>query len=91
VNQRLHGGEIQRRAEPPDDGPEEDDRGQALTDHHRQSAGRVENEADHVGTLAAEQVPELAADQDEGGGYQRLDRHRSLDAAHRRVEVPDDR
>ena len=41
VDQRLHRGQQQRRAEPADDGPEDDDRGQALRERHRQRADRV--------------------------------------------------
>jgi hypothetical protein len=62
-----------------------------LPDHHRKSAGRIKNQTDHIGTLAAKEVADLAADQDEGSGHQRLDCHRRLNAAHRRVEIPDDR
>jgi hypothetical protein len=34
VDQRLHGGQQQRRAEPTHDGPEDDDRGHALGERH---------------------------------------------------------
>ena len=91
VDQRLHRGEIERGAKPPDDGPEDDDRGQALREDHCESTHCIEDQANYVGTLAAEEVADLAADQDECGRHERLDRHRGLDAAHRRVEVPDDR
>ena len=91
VDQRLHRGEIERRAEAAEHRPEDDDRRQALGEHHREGADGVEDQADHVGPLAAEEVAELAADKDEGGGHQRLERDRRLDAAHGRVEVPHDR
>ena len=87
MDQRLHRGQVERRAEPADHGPEDDDRGQPLREHHRDCAERVEQEADHVGALAAEEVAELAADQDERGGDERLDCDGRLDAAHGRVEV----
>ena len=90
VDQRLHRGEVERGAEPADDGPEDEDRDHALGEHHRERADRVEDHADHVGALAAEEIADLAADEDEGGGHERLDRHRRLDGAHGRVEVLDD-
>jgi hypothetical protein len=40
---------------------------QALREHHRQSAQCVEDQASDVGSLAPEEVAELAADQDESG------------------------
>jgi LPXTG-motif cell wall-anchored protein len=43
-----------------------------------------------LGALAAEQIADLAPDQDERGRDERLERDRRLDAAHGRVEVPDD-
>ena len=91
VDQRLHRRQVERGAEPAEDRPEDDDRGQPLRDHHRERPDDVEEQADHVGALAAEEVAELAADQDERGGHERLDRHGRLDAADRRVEVFDDR
>ena len=42
-----------------------DDRGEALGERHRQRADRVAEQAEHVGTLASDQVADLAADQDE--------------------------
>ena len=91
VDQRLHRREVERGAEAPDDGPEDDDGGQALREHHRERAHGIQDQPDHVGALATEEVADLAADQDEGGRRERLDRDRGLNAAHRRVEVPDDR
>ena len=41
VDERLHRGQQQRRAEPADDRPEDDDGGEALGDGHRQGADRV--------------------------------------------------
>jgi hypothetical protein len=67
VDQRLHGGQVERGAQAPDEGPEDDDRPDALRDHHRERAGRVEHQAYDVRALAPEEVPDLAADQDERG------------------------
>ena len=91
VDQRLHRRQQQRGAEAADDRPEDDDRGQALGERHRQRADRVRQQTQHVRPLASEQVADLAADQDERGGDQGLERDRALDRAHRRVEVLDDR
>ena len=91
VDERLHSGQQQRGAEAPDDGPEDDDRGQALCERHRQSADRVGEQTQHVGPLASDQIADLAADQDERGRDQRLERDRRLDAADRRVEIIDHR
>ena len=91
VDERLHGGQQQRRTEAADDRPEDDDRRQALGQGHRQGADRVGEQPQHVGPLAADEVAHLAADQDERGGDQRLERDRGLDAAHRRVEILDHR
>ena len=91
VDQRLHRGQQERRAEPADDRPEDDDRGQALGERHRQGADGVAEQAQHVGPLAADEVADLAADQDERGRDQRLERDRRLDAADGRVEVLDHR
>ena len=90
VNQRLHRRQVQRGAQSTDDGPEHDDRRQTLREHHRQSAEHVQEQTGPIGALAAEEVADLAADQDEGGGDQRLDRDRRLHAAHRRIEVVHD-
>jgi hypothetical protein len=87
VDERLHRGEIEGGTEPPDDGPENDDRCQALGEHHRKRPDEVEEQPDDVGALAAEEVAELAADEDECRGHKRLDRHRRLNAAHRGVEI----
>ncbi len=67
VDQRLHRGEVERSAEAADHRPEDDDRGEALREHHRDGAQRIEDEAGDVGPLAAEEVAQLAADHDEGG------------------------
>ena len=91
VDQRLHRGQQQRRAEPADDRPEDDDRGQALGQRHRQGADGVAEQAQHVGALAPDEVADLAADQDERRGDQRLERDRGLDAADGRVEIVDHR
>ena len=72
-------------------GPEDDDRGQALGERHRERADRVAEQAQHVGPLAADEVADLAADQDERRRHQRLERDRRLHAADRRVEILDDR
>ena len=91
VDQRLHRGEIERGAEPAEDRPEDDDRRQALREHHRERPDGVEHHAHDERALAAVQVTDLAADQDERSGHERLDRHGRLDPAHRRVEIVDDR
>ena len=91
VDEGLHGGQQQRRAEAADDRPEDDDRRQALGQGHRRGADRVGEQPQDVRPLAADEVAHLAADQDERGGDQRLERDRGLDAAHGRVEVLDHR
>ena len=91
VDQRLHRGQQQRRAEPADDRPEDDDRGQALRERHRQRSDRVAEQPEHVGALAPDQVADLAADQDERGRDERLERDRRLHAARRRVQIVIDR
>ena len=87
VDERLHRRQQQRRPEPADDGPEDDDGGQALRERHRQRAGRIPEQAEDVGALAPDQVADLAADEDERGGDERLERDRRLDAARGGVEV----
>ena len=72
---------------PPIDRPEDDDRGQALRQGHRQGADRVPEQTQHVGLLAADEVADLAADQDERGRHQRLQRDRRLHTADRGVQV----
>ena len=91
VDQGLHRGQQQRGAEPTDDRPEDDDRGQALGERHRQGADGVAEQTQHVGALAPDEIADLAADQDERGRHQRLERDRRLDAADGRVEILDDR
>ncbi len=91
VDQRLHGRQQQRGADPAEDRPEDDDRGQALGERHRQRADGIGEQADHVGPFAADQVADLAVDQDERRRDQRFEGDRRLDAAHRRAEVLDDR
>jgi hypothetical protein len=90
VDQGLHRREKERRPEPSDDRPEDDDRQQALRERHRERARPVAQEAEHVGALAADQVAELAPNQDEGRRDERLERDRRLDAAGRRVQVSHD-
>ena len=91
VDQRLHGGQQERGAEPTENGPEDDDRRETLGEGHRDGTDGVAEETEHVGALAPEEVADLAADQDERGRDQRLEGDRRLDAAHGRVEVLDDR
>ena len=62
-----------------------------LGEGHRQGADRVGEQAQDVGALASEQVADLAADQDERGRHQGLERDRGLDGAHVGAEVGDDR
>ena len=89
VDERLHRREIERSTEAPDHRPEDDDGGQTLREHHREGAGGIEDEAGDVRPLAAKEVTELAANQDEGGRDQGLQGHRRLDPADGGVEVPD--
>ncbi len=90
VDQRLHRRQQQRRAEPADDRPEHDDRGEPLRERHRERAQRVAEQPDDERALASDQVADLAPDQDERRRHQRLQRDRALHAAHGRVEVLDD-
>ena len=87
VDERLHGRQQQRRPEPADHCPEHDDRGQALGERHGHGADGVTQQAEHVGPLAAEEIADLAADQDERGGDQCLQRDRRLHTGDGRVEV----
>ena len=91
VDQRLHRGQIERGAKAPDHRPEDDDGGEALREHHRDGAQGIEDEAGHIGPFAAEEVAQLAADQDEGGRDERLEGDRRLDPADGRVEILDHR
>ena len=77
--------------EPADDRPEDDDGGEALGQRHGQRADGVGHQPEHVGPLAADQVADLAVDQDERGRDQRLERDGGLHPAGRGVQVPDDR
>ena len=90
VHEGLHRRQQQRRPEPADDRPEDDDRGQALRQGHGQGPDGVGEQAEHVGPLAPDQVAHLAVDQDERGGDQGLEGDRRLDPAGRGVEVLDD-
>ena len=90
VDERLHRRQEKSGAEAADDRPEDDDRDEALREGHRKRADRVTEQAEHVGLLPPDQVADLAADQDERGRDERLERDRRLDAARRRVEVVDD-
>ena len=63
---------------------------EALRERHRERADRVPEQAEHVGALAADQVADLAADQDERSRDERLERDRRLHAARGRVEVVHD-
>ena len=70
VDQRLHRGQQQRGAEAADDRPEDDDRRQILGEGHRHRPDRVAQQTQHVRPFAAEEVADLAADQDERRGDQ---------------------
>jgi hypothetical protein len=87
MDERLHGGQQERCPESADDRPEHDDRGQALRKRHRQRTDRVAKQPKHVRALAAEQIADLAADQDERGRNKRLERDRRLHAADGRVQI----
>ncbi len=89
VDQGLHGGQEEGGAEPAEDRPEENHRDQGLRERHRQGAEGVGEQTDHVGPFAPDEVPDLAVDQDERGGDQRLERDRRLDAARRGAEILD--
>ena len=87
VNQGLHRRQQKRRAEAPEDRPEDDDRDQVLGERHRQRADRVAQQAEHVRPPSPDQVTDLAGDQDERGRHERLERDRGLDTADGRVQV----
>ena len=87
VDERLHRGQQQRCAEPAADRPEDDDGAQVLGEHHRERADRVAQQPQHVGALAADEVADLAADEDERGRDQGLEGDRGLDAADGGVEI----
>ena len=90
VDQGLHRGQEERRAEPAQDRPEDDDRPEVLGEGHRQGPDPVAQEAQDVGLLAPDQVTDLAADQDERGRDEGLEGDRRLDSADGRIQVPDD-
>jgi hypothetical protein len=91
VDQRLHRGKEERRAEAADDRPEDDDRQQALRQRHRESTGRVAQQPEHVRALATHQIADLAPDQDERRRHERFQRDRRLHTAGGRVEIVHDR
>ena len=91
VDERLHRRQQERRAEAADDRPKNDDRGEALGEGHGQRADRVRDEAEDVRPFAADEVADLAADEDERGRDQRLERDRRLHATRGRVEIVRDR
>jgi hypothetical protein len=67
VDERLHGRQQQRCADPTHDRPEHDDRGQALRQGHRHGPDGIAEQPDHVGPPTSDQVADLAADQNERG------------------------
>jgi hypothetical protein len=69
---------------------QDDDREEALGKGHRKRATRVPEEAEDIGALPPDQVPDPASDQDERGRDERLERNRGLHPARRRVEVAND-
>jgi hypothetical protein len=87
VDQRLHRGQQQRCAEPAEDRPEDDDRAQVLREDHGQRTDRISEQTERVRPLAADQVADLAADQDERRGHECLERDRRLDPADGRTQV----
>jgi hypothetical protein len=91
VDERLHGRQQERRADPTDDRPEDDDRDQVLRECHCQSADGVAEQPQHVCALAPEEVAYLAPDQDERRRDQCLQRDCRLDAADGRVEISNHR
>ena len=58
-----------------------------LRQHHRDRARHVAEQAEHVCPLAAEEVADLAPDEDEGGGDERFEGDGRLHAADRGVQV----
>ena len=58
---------------------------------HRQRADRVAEQPQHVGALASDEIADLAADQDERRGHERLECNRRLHTTDSRVEILDDR
>ncbi len=54
-------------------------------------ADGVAEKTQDVGPLAPDEIADLAADEDERGGHQRLERDRRLHAADGRVEIPNHR
>jgi hypothetical protein len=58
---------------------------------HRQGADRVGDQTQDVRPFAPEEIADLAADEDERGRDQRLERDRGLDRADGRAEVGDHR
>ena len=91
VDQRLHRRQEQRGPEPADDGPEDDDGREALRQRHGQRPDGVGQQPQDVGPLPADQVADLAVDQDERRRHERLERDGGLYAAGGRVQVRDDR
>jgi hypothetical protein len=87
MDKGLHGRKQERRADPTDERPEDDDGSQSLRECHRNGPDGIAEEPQHVRPFAADQVADLAADQDEGGGDERLERDRGLNAAHRGVKI----
>ncbi len=59
----------------------------SLGHRHRDRAGHVAEQPEHVCTLASEQVADLAADEDERSRHERLERDRRLHTAHGRADV----
>src|SRR5262249_5925334 len=86
VDEGLHRRQEQRGAGAADERPEDDDRRQALGEHHRHGTDRVADQPQHVGAPAADQVSDLAADQDERRRDQRLQGDGGLDPADGGVE-----
>jgi hypothetical protein len=91
VDERLHRRQEERGADPADHGPEHDDGDEVLGQRHRHGADGVAEQTEHVRPLATEQVADLAPDQDECRGDERLEGDGRLDAAHGGVEVLHDR
>ena len=74
-----------------DQRPEDDHRGQALGERHRQGADGIAQQTQHVGPLAPDEIADLAADQDERGGHQCFQRDRRLDTTDGRAQIPNHR
>ena len=80
-------GHDQRGAQPLENRPADDEDGKGLRQRRRERTAPVDHAADHEGTLAAEDLAELAARDHEGGHDQRVERDGQLDPGDRGADV----